>query len=162
MAGSSGGSTPSQTFTLTNSNMVKADGGQLYIIDEQIANTGTLEAVNHGTLKLTGLTVTNTDPLGAPQRRRLGRKQLDARPCGRPYQWRQAWPTPAQSIRPASARSTPPSPTPTASKSAAECWTLSGSITGSGGSVTIDASATLDLASSFVDSHDVTFAGSGR
>ena len=80
MADSSGGSGPSQTFTLTNSNMVKADGGQLYIIDEQVANTGTLEAINDGTLKLTSLTVTNTDPLGTPQRHRLGRKHLDARP----------------------------------------------------------------------------------
>ena len=62
--GTTSGSGPSQTFTLTNSNMVKADGGQLYIIDEQVANTGTLEAINSGTLQLTGLTVDNTDPLG--------------------------------------------------------------------------------------------------
>ncbi len=59
--GSTSGSGPSQTFTLTNSNTVKADGGQLYIIDEQVTNTATLEAIHSGTLKLTGLTVTNTD-----------------------------------------------------------------------------------------------------
>ena len=51
---------PPLTFTLTNSNMVEADGGQLYIIDEQVTNTGTLKAINDGTLQLTGLTVTNS------------------------------------------------------------------------------------------------------
>jgi hypothetical protein len=52
---------PSQTFTLTNSSTVAADGGLLYIIDEQVTNTATLEAIHGGTLKLSGLTVTNKD-----------------------------------------------------------------------------------------------------
>jgi len=50
-----------QTFTLTNSGTVKADSGQLFIIDEQVVNTGTLGAFDGGTLKLTSLTVTKAD-----------------------------------------------------------------------------------------------------
>src|SRR6185312_3928871 len=49
-----------QTFTLTNSGTVEANGGELDITGEQIANTEALKAVGGGTLKLSGLTVTNT------------------------------------------------------------------------------------------------------
>ena len=50
-----------QTFTLTNSGTVQANGGELDITGEQITNTDALNAVNGGTLKLSDLTVTNTD-----------------------------------------------------------------------------------------------------
>ncbi len=47
-------------LTLTNSGTLEANGGELDITGEQVNNTGTLQAIDHSTLKLTNTTVTNT------------------------------------------------------------------------------------------------------
>jgi VCBS repeat-containing protein len=46
---------------ITNHGMLEAKGGELDIAEESITNTGTLQAIDHGTLKLTSLKVTNDD-----------------------------------------------------------------------------------------------------
>ncbi|GEM_PF-819820 len=51
---------PPGSFTITNYNVIEADGGELDVVGEDIANNGTLEAVNGGTLRLATLLVTNT------------------------------------------------------------------------------------------------------
>jgi hypothetical protein len=48
-------------LTLTNSGTLEANGGELDITSEQVNNTGTLQAIGGGTLKLTSMTVINTD-----------------------------------------------------------------------------------------------------
>ena len=45
---------------LSNSGTLQANGGELDISNDPITNTGVLQAINDGTLKLTSLTVTNT------------------------------------------------------------------------------------------------------
>jgi probable HAF family extracellular repeat protein len=47
------------TLTLINSGTLEANGGELDITTEPVANTGTLQAIGGGTLKLTSMTVTN-------------------------------------------------------------------------------------------------------
>jgi VCBS repeat-containing protein len=51
---------PAATYTLTNSGIVKADGGEIDFFHEQISNSNILEAIDGGTLKLNSLTVSNT------------------------------------------------------------------------------------------------------
>ncbi len=46
--------------TLTNTGTLEANGGELDITNEPVINTGTLQAINNSTLKLTSTTVTNT------------------------------------------------------------------------------------------------------
>ncbi len=46
--------------TLTNSGTLEANGGELDITSDPVGNTGTLQAIDNSTLKLTTLTVTNT------------------------------------------------------------------------------------------------------
>nr|WP_249152443.1 VCBS domain-containing protein [Bradyrhizobium liaoningense] len=50
---------PPIVHTITNQNVIQADGGTLDIIGDLIVNTATLQAINSGTLKLTNVTVTN-------------------------------------------------------------------------------------------------------
>jgi VCBS repeat-containing protein len=45
---------------ITNSGIIRANGAELDIDHEAVANTGTLAAINNGTLKLIAATVTNT------------------------------------------------------------------------------------------------------
>ncbi|MCK1384072.1 VCBS domain-containing protein, partial [Bradyrhizobium sp. 21] len=45
---------------ITNGGIIRANGAELDINGEAVANTGTLGAINHGTLKLIGMAVTNT------------------------------------------------------------------------------------------------------
>jgi VCBS repeat-containing protein len=47
--------------TLTNTGTLEANGGELDITGEPVTNTGTLQAIAGGTLKLTSITVTNSD-----------------------------------------------------------------------------------------------------
>ncbi len=156
--GTTSGSGP--TFTLTNSNMVKADGGQLYIIDEHVANTGTLEAINSGTLKLTSLTVDNIDPLGSHDGTvAVGSNStldlIDAHISGGSLtNGGTVYSTGLSTIDAAISNTH-------SIEVGSGTLTLSGSISGTGGSATIDGGATLDLASNFLDGQDVTFAGSG-
>jgi hypothetical protein len=49
-----------QSDTLTNSGTVQANGGELDIAGEQIVNTGTVQAIANGTLKLISTTVTSS------------------------------------------------------------------------------------------------------
>jgi hypothetical protein len=51
---------PVVQHTIINQNLIEAIGGELDISGDLVINTGTLEAVNGGTLKLTTVTVTNT------------------------------------------------------------------------------------------------------
>jgi hypothetical protein len=51
---------PVVQHTITNQNLIEANGGELDISGDLVINTGTLEAVNGGALKLTTVTVTNT------------------------------------------------------------------------------------------------------
>ncbi len=51
---------PATVVTLTNSGTLEANGGELDITGEPVANTGTLQAIDDSTLKLTTTTVTNT------------------------------------------------------------------------------------------------------
>ncbi|WP_354255943.1 VCBS domain-containing protein [Bradyrhizobium sp. F1.13.3] len=51
---------PATLHAITNHNLIQANGGVLDVSGEDIANTAALEAVNHGTLKLANLTVSNT------------------------------------------------------------------------------------------------------
>ena len=46
--------------TLVNSGTLEANGGELDITDEPVTNTGTLQAIDGSTLKLTTTTATNT------------------------------------------------------------------------------------------------------
>jgi hypothetical protein len=46
--------------SIANGGILRANGAELDINGEAIANTGALAAINHGTLKLIGMTVTNT------------------------------------------------------------------------------------------------------
>ena len=46
--------------TLLNSGTLEANGGELDITNEPVTNTGTLQAIDNSTLKLTSTTVTNT------------------------------------------------------------------------------------------------------
>ncbi|MBR0829091.1 FecR domain-containing protein [Bradyrhizobium manausense] len=50
---------PPVVHTITNQNVIEANGGTLDIIGDLIVNTATLQAINGGTLKLTNVTVTN-------------------------------------------------------------------------------------------------------
>ncbi|WP_426422459.1 Ig-like domain-containing protein [Bradyrhizobium genosp. A] len=52
---------PDPVYTIVNQNVMAADGGEIDVIHDAITNTGTLEAIHHGTLKLTGAVVTNKD-----------------------------------------------------------------------------------------------------
>jgi fibronectin-binding autotransporter adhesin len=52
---------PELSVTLTNSGTLQANGGELDITGEPVINTGTLQAIDDSILKLTSLTVTNTD-----------------------------------------------------------------------------------------------------
>jgi hypothetical protein len=52
---------PAALVSITNSGTLEANGGELDIASEPITNTGTLQAINHGTLKLTSTTVTNSN-----------------------------------------------------------------------------------------------------
>ncbi|WP_247459812.1 hypothetical protein [Bradyrhizobium sp. 62] len=51
---------PATLHAITNHNLIQANGGVLDVSGEDIANTAALQAVNHGTLKLANLTVSNT------------------------------------------------------------------------------------------------------
>jgi hypothetical protein len=51
---------PVVQHTITNQNLIEANGGELDISGELVINTATLEAISGGTLKLTNVTVTNT------------------------------------------------------------------------------------------------------
>src|SRR6202034_793998 len=51
---------PATLLMLTNSGTLEANGGELDITGEQVANTGTLQAINDSILKLTTTMVTNT------------------------------------------------------------------------------------------------------
>ncbi|WP_246666719.1 VCBS domain-containing protein [Bradyrhizobium guangdongense] len=51
---------PPVVHTITNQNVIQADGGTLDIIGDLIINTATLQAIDGGTLKLTNVTVTNS------------------------------------------------------------------------------------------------------
>ncbi|WP_247432182.1 VCBS domain-containing protein [Bradyrhizobium sp. 44] len=46
--------------SIANDGILRANGAELDINGEAVANTGTLAAINHGTLKLIGVTVTDT------------------------------------------------------------------------------------------------------
>ncbi|WP_346015321.1 VCBS domain-containing protein [Bradyrhizobium sp. 39] len=46
--------------SIANDGILRANGAELDINGEAVANTGTLAAINHGTLKLIGMTVTDT------------------------------------------------------------------------------------------------------
>src|SRR5262249_39954477 len=48
------------SYTVTNHGFIKANGGEIDIVDDAVINTNTLEAIGGGTLKLSDLTVTNT------------------------------------------------------------------------------------------------------
>ncbi|WP_456766427.1 VCBS domain-containing protein [Bradyrhizobium sp. USDA 3650] len=50
----------SSATSIANDGILRANGAELDINGEAIANTGTLAAINHGTLKLIGMTVTDT------------------------------------------------------------------------------------------------------
>jgi hypothetical protein len=52
---------PAVSVSITNSGTLEANGGELDITSEPVINTGTLQAINHGTLKLTSTNVTNSD-----------------------------------------------------------------------------------------------------
>ena len=47
-------------MTLVNSGTLEANGGELDITNEPVTNTGTLQAIDDSTLKLTSTTVTNS------------------------------------------------------------------------------------------------------
>ncbi|WP_354159629.1 MULTISPECIES: VCBS domain-containing protein [unclassified Bradyrhizobium] len=51
---------PATLHTITNHNLIQANGGVLGVSGEDISNTADLEAINYGTLKLTNLTVSNS------------------------------------------------------------------------------------------------------
>ncbi len=51
---------PAVLVTLVNSGTLEANGGELDITGEPVANSGTLQAIDNSTLKLTSITVTNT------------------------------------------------------------------------------------------------------
>ena len=51
---------PAVLATVSNSGTLEANGGELDITTEGVANTGTLQAIDNSTLKLTTMTVTNT------------------------------------------------------------------------------------------------------
>ncbi|MGV7214203.1 FecR domain-containing protein [Bradyrhizobium sp. UFLA05-112] len=51
---------PAVQHTITNQNLIEANGGELDITGDLIINTGTLEAIKGGVLKLDKVTVTNT------------------------------------------------------------------------------------------------------
>nr|WP_249136350.1 FecR domain-containing protein [Bradyrhizobium canariense] len=51
---------PAILHTITNHNLIQANGGVLDVSGEDISNTAALKAVNYGTLKLTNLTVSNS------------------------------------------------------------------------------------------------------
>ncbi|MGY8683250.1 FecR domain-containing protein [Bradyrhizobium sp. UFLA05-153] len=51
---------PLVQHTITNQNLIEANGGELDITGDLIINAGTLEAINGGVLKLGTVTVTNT------------------------------------------------------------------------------------------------------
>ena len=50
---------PAADVTLINSGTLEANGGELDITNEPVTNTGTLQAIDDSTLKLTSTTVTN-------------------------------------------------------------------------------------------------------
>nr|WP_246752021.1 VCBS domain-containing protein [Bradyrhizobium diazoefficiens] len=52
---------PVPVYTIVNQNVMAADGGEIDVVQDAITNTGTLEAIHHGTLKLTDVVVTNKD-----------------------------------------------------------------------------------------------------
>jgi fibronectin-binding autotransporter adhesin len=52
---------PDAAVGITNHGTLEADGGQLNIVGEAVANTGTLQAIDLGILELMSLTVTNDD-----------------------------------------------------------------------------------------------------
>ena len=51
---------PAVLHTITNHNLIQANDGTLDISGDLIVNTADIKAINHGTLKLTTVTVTNT------------------------------------------------------------------------------------------------------
>jgi VCBS repeat-containing protein len=63
---------PPASYSITNLGLIEANGGELDVTGESIANGGTLAAINHGTLKLTSLTVTNTGTLSIQSGSTLG------------------------------------------------------------------------------------------
>ena len=52
---------PALSMILINSGTLQANGGELDIANEPVTNTGTLQAIDDSILKLSSLTVTNTD-----------------------------------------------------------------------------------------------------
>ncbi|MCK1391869.1 VCBS domain-containing protein [Bradyrhizobium sp. 1] len=50
---------PAVQHTITNSHLIQANGGELDISGDLIVNTADIKAINHGTLKLAGVTITN-------------------------------------------------------------------------------------------------------
>jgi VCBS repeat-containing protein len=52
---------PATLHAITNHGLIKVNGAELYISDEDISNTADIEAINGGTLKLTSLAVDNKD-----------------------------------------------------------------------------------------------------
>ncbi len=52
---------PAVLVTLVNSGTLGANGGELDLVGEAVTNTGSLQAIGDGTVKLTDTTVTNTD-----------------------------------------------------------------------------------------------------
>ncbi|WP_377828427.1 hypothetical protein ACFKHW_32315 [Bradyrhizobium lupini] len=51
---------PATLHAITNHNLIQANGGVLDVSGEDVSNTASLKAVNHGTLRLTNLTVSNS------------------------------------------------------------------------------------------------------
>ncbi|WP_244659429.1 FecR domain-containing protein [Bradyrhizobium guangdongense] len=51
---------PATLHAIVNHNLIQASGGELDISGEDISNTANLKAVNHGTLKLANLTISNS------------------------------------------------------------------------------------------------------
>ncbi len=68
---------------ITNGGIIQANNAELDINGEAVANTGTLAAINGGTLKLISTTVTNSGSAHG-----VGRVRLDARSCWRDHQRR--------------------------------------------------------------------------
>ena len=52
---------PALSVSITNSGILEANGGELDITSEPVTNTGTLQAINHGTLKVSATKVTNSN-----------------------------------------------------------------------------------------------------
>ena len=99
--------------SIANDGILRANGAELDINGEAIANTGTLAAINHGILKLIGMTVTDTGSGHVSVEFRA-----DTRSPGRDHRWRYGDEFRRYaSYRPARARSTTPtSPTPARSR----------------------------------------------